>query len=510
MVGLHAVLGRIRTCRVLPVKLLLPGYHARSAVRPCAVSVHGGRPLDGWDRATMRSWLVLIRLLSLSRAASAGTPDRACCRRGNQLRGRLLLLLPSRLLMTLPICVRRPGLYVVSRRLRRTVHRRGLLLLLLMTAADVDSGRPERHGQLGTASRLRGLMLLRLLLAGHVVAIRHWLGRRLRLRALTVLLLLILLLSLHLVVLLMLHMLPLLRMLRVARLRRQRLAAAHPLGLLRRMLRGLLRPIRNSHRLCRQWGRRRLLVCVQGALRDRSVCGRRRGRLIRLPVRCRCLRICAADGAVGQGDRLRPARLAVGCLRVTQQHALKHIVAGLLSNRSVAGARRSPVSRPSPHESDGHDRRSPCVRATTPAARGRTPAVGPRRAAARGPRLAMVVLVVVVVVVACGAALALVTACRGSVAADPTRPEAVSERLLLSVLGRRRAGAALEWRAAPAARRGTRGSAAAAPLPGAAGVSAALHEAAVAGLALLRRAVELLPGKWPQLLAACLNELQLW
>ena len=80
----------------------------------------------------------------------------------------------------------------------------------------------------------------------------------------------------------------------------------------------------------------------------------------------------------------------------------------------------------------------------------------PRRAAARGPLLAVVVLLVVAVVVGMtgGTALALVPACRGgSVAAGTPRSEPVGERLLLmlSVLDWRRCGAALERRAAPAA-----------------------------------------------------------
>jgi len=122
--------------------------------------------------------------------------------------------------------------------------------------------------------------------------------------------------------------------------------------------------------------------------------------------------------------------------------------------------------------------------------------VRPRRAAARGPRLAVVVLVVVVVVVMTtrGAAVALIPAGYGSVSAATTpRPESVGNWLLLvSVLVQRRSRAALERRAAPAAQRRVRGATAAAPSRGAAGVAAALHEAAVAGVALLRRAVELL------------------
>jgi len=356
VMGQHAVLRRrVRARRVLPVMLLLP-----RSVRPRAMPVHGARPVNARTSTSVRRRPELLRLLCGS-LAGAGILSRAPDRCSHQLcGGLLLLLLTSRLLLwALPISVWRPGLCAVRRRLRRTVHSRGLLLLL-MTATDVDSGRPERHGQLGTASRQRGLVVL-LLLTGHVVAIRHRLGRqRLCLLALmTVLLVLILLLLLRLVVLLMVHVLPLLRMLGFARLCRQRMAAPHPLGL-GLLLRRLLRPVRSSHRLCSMWGRSRLLVFIHSALQDWSVHVQRRGWLVRLHVCHRCLRICTADGAVGQGDRLRHTRLAVGCLRVTQQHPLKHIVAGLLSCRSLAaGARGGPVSRRSPHKSDGHDRRSP-------------------------------------------------------------------------------------------------------------------------------------------------------
>ena len=164
---------------MLPVELLLlPGHVARS-VRPRTIPVHGGRPVNACDSTAVRHWPVLFRLFCVCRAG-AGTLGSARGRRSDQLWSRLLLLLINWLLLwTLPIRIRRPRLCVVCRRLRRTIHGRGLLrLLLLMTATDIDSGRPERHRQRGAALRSGRLMLL-LLLTGHVVTVRHRLGRRL-------------------------------------------------------------------------------------------------------------------------------------------------------------------------------------------------------------------------------------------------------------------------------------------------------------------------------------------
>ena len=160
----------------------------------------------------------------------------------------------------------------------------------------------------------------------------------------TVLLMLILLLLLRLVVLLMVHMLPLLRMLRVAHLHGQRMVAACPLGLLLLLLlRGLLRPIRSSHRFCSMWRRSRLLVRVHSALRDWSVGCRRCGGHACLPVRRSRLDVRGADGTIG--DRVRVLRLTVRRRRVTQQNPLEDVVARLLSGRAlIAGARTGPVS----------------------------------------------------------------------------------------------------------------------------------------------------------------------